>query len=90
MSKAELIDAIAKSASLKRADARKFLDAFVEVASTSLIKGEEVIVFRFGTFSIIEKVARTGRNPLTGESLDIPAKKVVRFRPSSNLSAKVK
>jgi DNA-binding protein HU-beta len=90
MNKAELIDVIAKDASLTRVDARKFLEAFLETTSTTLIKGEKVTLFGFGTFYIVERVARTGRNPITGESLDVPAKKVVKFKPSAELSDKVK
>ncbi|MDR1339001.1 MAG: HU family DNA-binding protein [Prevotellaceae bacterium] len=90
MNKVELIDAIAESASLTKTDARKFLTAFSEVTSAALVKGEKVPLFRFGIFSVAERSARVGRNPLTGASLNCPAKKVVKFRPSSSLSAKVK
>ncbi|MDR0420146.1 MAG: HU family DNA-binding protein [Prevotellaceae bacterium] len=90
MNKAELIDAMAKEASLKKADAKKLLDAFVKVTSESLVKGDKVALFGFGTFSIIERIARTGRNPITGASLNVPAKKVVKFKAGSELSEKVK
>jgi DNA-binding protein HU-beta len=90
MNKVELIDAIAQEASLTKGDAKKFLDAFVEVISTSLIQGEKVTIFKFGTFSKIERKARTGYNPITKTSLEVPAKKIVRFKPSINLNDKVK
>jgi DNA-binding protein HU-beta len=90
MNKTELIDAIAKEASLTKVDARKFLEAFVNVTSTSLVSGDKVTLFGFGTFSIIERVAKTGRNPSTGAVLQIPAKKVVKFKASLELKGKVK
>jgi DNA-binding protein HU-beta len=90
MNKAELIDAIAKQASLSKVDARKFLNAFLSVTSTSLVGGNKVTLFGFGTFSVVERGARPGRNPITGASLQVPAKKVVKFKPGSDLSGKVK
>jgi DNA-binding protein HU-beta len=90
MNKAELIDAIAKKASLTKVNARNFLSAFLEVTSTSLINGDKVTLFGFGTFSIVERKARLGRNPITGASIDVPAKKIIKFKPSSDLSDKVK
>jgi DNA-binding protein HU-beta len=90
MNKAELIDAIAKEASFKKGDAKKFLNAFLNVTSTSLISGDKVTLFGFGTFSVVERRARTGRNPVTGTSIKVPAKKVVKFKPGSELSDKVK
>jgi DNA-binding protein HU-beta len=90
MNKTELIDAIAKQASLSKVDARKFLNAFLSVTSSSLIGGDKVTLFGFGTFSVVERIARTGRNPLTGAALQVPAKKVVRFKAGAELSDKVK
>jgi DNA-binding protein HU-beta len=90
MNKAELIDAIAKQASLKKTDAKKFLEAFVDVTSTSLVSGDKVILFGFGTFSVVERAARTGRNPYTGASIDVPVKKAVKFKASLELRNRVK
>jgi len=90
MNKAELIDAIAQKASMTKADAKKALDAFLEVTSESLKKGDKVTLIGFGTFSVVERAARTGRNPITGAALKVPAKKVVKFKPGSELSDKVK
>jgi DNA-binding protein HU-beta len=89
MNKAELIDAIAQEASLKRADAKKLVDAFVKVTSESLAKGDKLVLLGFGTFSIIERGARVGRNPITGASLNVPAKKIVKFKPGAELRGKV-
>ncbi|MDR1594612.1 MAG: HU family DNA-binding protein [Prevotellaceae bacterium] len=89
MNKAELIDAIAKKASLKKVDAKKFYDAFLDVTSTSLVSGDKVILFGFGTFSVVERAARIGRNPHTGTSMNVPAKKFVKFKAGSELRGKI-
>ena len=86
MNKAQLIDAIASSASLTKADAGKALGALTDALTDSMKKGERISFPGFGTFSVTERRARTGRNPRTGEAITIPAKKVVKFKPSSKLS----
>jgi DNA-binding protein HU-beta len=90
MNKVELIDAIAKKALLKKTDAKTFLNAFVDVASTSLVSDNKVAISGFGIFSVTERKTRMSRNPATGASIEVPAKKVVKFRPSSVLRNKVK
>jgi len=90
MNKAELIDAIAKKSSMTKADAKKALDAFLEVTSATLKKGDKVTLIGFGTFSVVKRAARIGRNPITGAALKVPAKKVVKFKSGSELSNKVK
>ena len=86
MNKAQLIDAIASGASMTKADAGKTLGALTSAISDGLKKGERISFPGFGTFSITERKARTGRNPRTGETITIPAKKVVKFKPSSKLA----
>lgn len=90
MNKAELIDAIASEASLTKADAKRALDAFVKSTTGALKKGDRVALVGFGSFSVATRSARTGRNPQTGKEIKIPAKKVVRFKPGSDLSNTVK
>ncbi len=90
MNKAELIEAIASKAGLSKADAKKALDAFVEATSEALQKGDRVALVGFGSFSVSERGARTGRNPQTGQPITIAAKKVVKFKAGSELAAKVK
>ncbi len=90
MNKAELIDAIASKAGLSKADAKKALDAFVDTTSDALKKGDRVALVGFGSFSVSERGARTGRNPQTGQPIKIAAKKVVKFKAGSELSSKVK
>ena len=85
MNKAELIDAIALKADLTKADAKKALDAFMEATTDSLKKGDRVGLVGFGSFSVSKRDARTGRNPQTGKPMTINAKKVVKFKPGSEL-----
>ncbi len=86
MNKAELIEAIASKADLTKADAKKALDAFIDTTSGSLKKGDRVALVGFGSFSVAKRAARTGRNPKTGQEMQIPAKKVVKFKPGADLA----
>lgn len=90
MNKAELIDAIAGNAGLTKADAKKALDAFIESTTDSLKKGDRVALVGFGSFSVAERSARTGRNPQTGKEIKIAAKKVVKFKAGQELADAVK
>ena len=85
MNKAQLIDAIAASTSLSKTDSGAALNALTDALGKAMKKGERVGFPGFGTFSVSERKARTGRNPRTGEMIKIPAKKVVKFKPSSKL-----
>ena len=89
MNKAELIDAIASKAELTKGKTKKALDAFMEVTSDALGKGDRVALVGFGSFTVVERGARTGRNPQTKETIQIPAKKVVKFTPGAELKTKV-
>jgi DNA-binding protein HU-beta len=86
MNKAELIDAIASSASLTKVDAKKALDALIQSATASLKKGDRIALVGFGSFSVAKRNARKGRNPQTGKEINIPAKKVVKFKAGSELA----
>jgi DNA-binding protein HU-beta len=90
MNKAQLIDAIANDAKLTKADAKKALDAFVKATTQSLKKSDRVALVGFGSFSVVKRNARTGRNPQTGKEIKISAKKVVKFKAGSELSGVVK
>lgn len=85
MNKAELISAMAAGADMTKADATKALNAFLEVVMDALKKGEKVTLVGFGTLSVAERAARTGINPATKETIEIPARKVVKFKPSTEL-----
>ena len=80
MNKAQLIDAMAAEAGLTKADAKKALDAFVSTTTDALKGGDRVALIGFGSFSVTQRGARTGRNPQTGKEITIPAKKVVKYQ----------
>ncbi|MBI5541392.1 MAG: HU family DNA-binding protein [Bacteroidia bacterium] len=90
MNKAELIDAIAGDTKMTKADAKKAIDAFIASTTKALKKGDRVALVGFGSFAISKRSARTGRNPQTGKEISIPAKKVVRFKPGSELTGTIK
>ena len=85
MNKAELVSAMAAGADMTKADATKALNAFLDVVMDALKKGEKVTLVGFGTLSVAERAARTGINPATKETIEIPARKVVKFKPSTEL-----
>jgi DNA-binding protein HU-beta len=85
MNKSELIETIAKQANLSKATATKALDAYHEVVKNAIKEGDSVAVVGFGTFSTVERKARTGRNPKTGAALNIKAAKVPKFKPGKGL-----
>ncbi|MBC7425053.1 MAG: HU family DNA-binding protein [Bacteroidia bacterium] len=89
MNKAELVEAIANSAQITKADAARALDATVESISKALKKGDKISLVGFGTFSVTKRAARTGRNPQTGKAIKIAAKKVAKFKAGATLSATV-
>jgi DNA-binding protein HU-beta len=80
MNKAEFIDAVATSAELSRSDATKAVDAMIDTLTESLRKGDSVTLVGFGTFEVRERAARTGRNPQTGEAIQIKASKAPAFK----------
>ncbi len=86
MNKAQLIDAMAAGAGLTKADAKKALDAFVTATTDALKGGDRVALIGFGSFTVNERAARTGRNPQTGKEITIPAKKVVKFKAGAELA----
>ena len=86
MNKTELIEKIAASANLSKADAKKALDATTEAIKDGLFAGDEVQLVGFGTFSINERPAHEGMNPATKQKIQIPAKKVAKFKAGAELS----
>jgi len=85
MNKAELVDAVAGAANLSKADAGRAVDAVVSSIASSLQKGEQVSVVGFGTFSVKHRAARAGRNPRTGETIQIKASNVPGFKAGKAL-----
>ena len=87
MNKAELIDSISKVSHQTKAEVEKTLEAFVDIVSRSVSRGEEVKLIGFGTFGVSERKERMGRNPQTGAALQIPARKVPVFRAGKELKS---
>lgn len=85
MNKSELIEAIAASADIPKAAAGRALDAVVATITSELNKGEQVALVGFGTFSVKDRAARTGRNPQTGAEIQIAAAKVPGFKAGKAL-----
>ncbi len=85
MNKSELIDAIAASADIPKAAAGRALDATIDAITGALKEGDQVVLVGFGTFAVKERAARTGRNPQTGEPIEIAAAKVPGFKPGKAL-----
>lgn len=85
MNKTELIEHIAGSADISKAAATRALDAVIDAVKTTLKKSGTVTLVGFGTFSVGERAARTGRNPRTGEEIKIKAAKVPKFKPGKAL-----
>ena len=85
MTKSELIDAIAETAELSKADASKALSATLESVTDALKAGEKVALIGFGTFSVSLRAARTGKNPQTGEAIAILESKAAKFKASQKL-----
>ena len=86
MTKKELVDAIAKDSGLSIKDSGKALNAFVSAFGKAMKKGERIQLPGLGTFNVTKRSARTVRNPRTGEKLNVPAKKVVKFKAAPALN----
>ena len=85
MNKTQLVAAIAAEAGLTKAQAQKALEATVNAVAGALKNGENVQLVGFGTFSVAERAARTGVNLQTGAAINIPAKKVAKFKAGAGL-----
>jgi len=89
MTKAELVARMAEKTGLRKSQAERALQAFIESLTQALEKGERIAIPQLGVFNVKQRAERTGRNPRTGETVLIPAKKVVKFSPAKTLQAKV-
>lgn len=85
MNKTELVEAIAQDSGLSNADARKAVESFISTVQTTLTQGDEIALTGFGKFSVAERGARTGRNPQTGEEVQIKASKAPKFTAGAAL-----
>ena len=85
MNKGELIEAVADSAGLSKSEATKAVDAMLDTITKTLARGSSVSLVGFGTFSVKARAARMGRNPRTGEAIQIPASNVPGFKAGKAL-----
>ncbi|MFE4430403.1 HU family DNA-binding protein [Peribacillus butanolivorans] len=90
MNKTDLVNTVATQAELTKGDAKKAVDALFETISNTLAKEEKIQLVGFGTFEVRDRAARTGRNPQTGEEIQIAASKVPAFKPGKELKEVVK
>jgi DNA-binding protein HU-beta len=90
MTKAELVAKIASGVGITKSKAEKAVDGFISAVSAALSGGEKITLVGFGTFSVMARSQREGRNPRTGAKIKIPASKVVKFKAGKTLSEKVK
>ena len=90
MNKAELVEEVANQTGLTKRTSREAVDAIISVITESLAREEKVTLVGFGTFEVMERKARRGVNPQTRESIQIPAKKVPKFKPAKSLREAVR
>ncbi len=90
MNRAELVAKIADDAGIKKTEAEKALNGFIDGVTIALKKGGKVSLVGFGTFSVSERAARTGRNPRTGTTINIAASKMPKFKPGKALKDAIK
>jgi DNA-binding protein HU-beta len=89
MNKAELVTAVAKTAGTTKVKAEMVLNGILETMMKTMKDGEKVSLLGFGTFSVVQRVQKKGRNPQTGKSIVIPAHKAVKFKPGKTLYGRV-
>jgi DNA-binding protein HU-beta len=80
MTKAEIIEKMGKDADISKAEAKKALESFIDTVKKTLKRGDKVVLVGFGTFSVVRRAARKGRNVRTGETIKIKASKTPKFR----------
>lgn len=85
MNKMQLVDAVATEIKITKLEAKRVVDAVIKVTLDTLKRSDKVTLTGFGTFSIIERSERQGRNPRTGAAVRIPSKRVIKFRQTAGL-----
>ncbi len=90
MNKVELIGAVASKSEISKKDVEKVINAFTNVVADALVDGDKVQLVGFGTFEVVERAERQGRNPATGEAITIAASKSPKFKAGKALKEAVK
>jgi DNA-binding protein HU-beta len=90
MHKIDIIKAISEQTGCLQKDASLLVDSFIEIVKGAVRKGDKVTLIGFGTFSVVDTKAKTGRNPQTGKEIRIPASKKIRFSVGKNLKEEIK
>lgn len=90
MNKAKLVESMARLTKLPKSTCKECLEAFITSVGGALKTGKSVVLTGFGTYSVMKRKARTGVNPATGKKMQIPAKKVPKFKPGKELKSLVK
>ena len=90
MTKADFISKVSEKTGFSKKDAEKAVNAFMDVVKDALKDGEKVSLVGFGTFEVVQRAERKGRNPQTGKVINIPSKKTVKFVPSKKLKEIIK
>jgi len=90
MNKAELVEEVSDQTGISKRRAKNVLDAMTKAITNALSNGQKITLVDFGTFRVVQRKAREGRNPQTGEGLQILAKKVAKFRPGKGLREAVR
>ena len=85
MTKIELVEKLAEKMSMQKKEAERVLEVFVSTIQDALKNGQKVNLAGLGTFVVVEKKARVARNPKTGETVQVPAKKAPKFKPGKQL-----
>lgn len=85
MNKAQLIEKMAKSSKMSKSACKKVVESFIDVVGKTLKTGGSIVLTGFGTFTVVKRKARVGVNPATRKPMNIPAKKVAKFRPGRAL-----
>jgi DNA-binding protein HU-beta len=90
MNKARLVAKVARERRITKVQAARTIDSFLEHITKSLKRGDRASLVGFGTFTVVKRRPRTGRNPQTGERIAIPARRVARFTPGRTLKAELR
>ncbi len=90
MNKSDLVESIASAANISKVAAERGLNSMLRSMTNAIEEGERVTLVGFGSFSVVDRAPRLGRNPKTGEAVHIPSRKGIKFRPGKELAARIR